>query len=190
MTRRPGHGPQAFVELDRLAGRVAARRLRLRHQPHRAESRAAGRAHHAHGAGRLRFCRSAPLFTAPVVDARPSRFTFSLGRLVVSGHGGHGRRVPLAWRPVAHRAARREASGSRRSAISRPAASDEAPGQAMPGSRSRRGRSIFHAGQHFPDVALTDSIWRARPYLRPGPPRCPGDRQARLRPQPSNGRGR
>ena len=75
--RRPGGAPDA---------------LRLRHQSDRAEPRAAGRAHHAHRAARLRFCRSARSSSprrswTPGPAASRSRWAGSRH----GGHGGHGR---------------------------------------------------------------------------------------------------
>lgn len=85
MARRPGHGPEAFVEFDRLAGRVALSAL-FGFDISLVELSLVRPA--------VRITRTGPvdfdfadllqLFTAPVADDRPSRFTFSLGRLVVT----------------------------------------------------------------------------------------------------------
>ena len=126
MARRPGHGPEAFVEFDRLAGRVALPAL-FGFDISLAElslARPAVRITRT-GPADFDFADLLQLFTAPVVDARPSRFTFSLGRLV-----GHGR-ARWSWTTRSSRLASSGASsrstskppGSRRSAISRPAAS-------------------------------------------------------------------
>ena len=166
--------------------------LRLRHPPHRAEPRAAGRAHHAHGAGRLRFCRSARALHRAGRGRQAQPFHVLAGPARRhGGHGGHGRRVPLAWRPVAHRAARRRSlrdhdearSVARRSPDERPAGRCQARDHVAVGQS--------HAGQHLP---------RCRAHrLRPGasapipatrPPRRSGDRQARPHSQARAGEGR
>ncbi len=176
MARRPGHGPEAFVEFDRLAGRVALPAL-FGFDISLAELSLARPA--------VRITRTGPvdfdfadlleLFTAPVADAKPSRFTFSLGRLVVTGGvvvmddaflspGVQWRIEPLDV----------EASGITTKR-------DQSPGGLRMSARlgdarleiTSRSVSLTPVGLSL-DVVLTDfDLARARPYLPPDIPALP-----------------
>ncbi len=86
MARRPGRGKEAFVEFDRLDGRVALSAL-LRSDIRVAELRLSRPA--------VRFTRTGPfdfdfsdllrLFVRPVTKEEPSRWTFSIGRFDLTG---------------------------------------------------------------------------------------------------------
>ena len=176
MARRPGRGPEAFVEFDRLAGRVALPALfgfdiRLTEL---SLARPAVRITRT-GPADFDFADLLALFTAPVVDARPSRFTFSLGRLVVTGGtvvmddaflspGVQWRIEPLDV----------EASGI----TTKP---DQSPGGLRMSARlgdarleiTSRSVNLTPASISL-DVALTDfDLARARPYLPPDLPAVP-----------------
>ena len=176
MARRPGHGPEAFVEFDRLAGRVALPAL-FGFDISLTELSLVRPA--------VRITRTGPvdfdfadllqLFTAPVVDARPSRFTFSLGRLVVTGGtvvmddaflspGVQWRIEPLDV----------EASGITTKR-------DQSPGGLRMSARlgdarleiTSRSVNLTPVGLSL-DVVLTDfDLARARPYLPPDLPAVP-----------------
>lgn len=82
MARRPGHGPEAFVEFERLAGRVALSAL-TRFDIRLAElslARPAIRITRT-GPAEFDFADLLELFAKPVAKEEPSRFTFSIGRV-------------------------------------------------------------------------------------------------------------
>jgi hypothetical protein len=176
MARRPGHGPEAFVEFDRLAGRVALPAL-FGFDISLTELslvRPAVRITRT-GPADFDFADLLALFTAPVVDARPSR---SRSRWAGSSSRGarwswttRSSRLAVQWRIEPLEV---EASGITTKR-------DQSPGGLRMSARlgdarleiTSRSVNLTPASISL-DVALTDfDLARARPYLPPDLPAVP-----------------